>query len=211
MPDSSLGGIWFADVAAVTCDRDAFGRVAVETPALHAANPNRAQHAYGRGPFARLGFATGEQRPGVFAVLVDGRLRYLGRTASLAGSFGASGLGRIDARACVEPRELWRCRVNGEIAQALRRGASVTVLFHPSRHAADLERSLIATLAPDWNDRSGAAGAVPTGVATRVRALHLAGRSVPEIAADLQIREAFAYRIVAKMAKHRFESESEAG
>lgn len=74
-----------------------------------------------------------------------------------------------------------------------------------------LERSLIATLAPDWNDRSGAAGAVPTGVATRVRALHLAGRSVPEIAADLQIREAFAYRIVAKMAKHRSESESEAG
>jgi len=106
-------------------------------------------HAYGDGPFCRFKIPPIHQA-GVYAMTVDGKLNYIGRTLDLATRFN-QGYGRISPRNIFKGGQVTNCRINHLIFQAVQEGKVVRLHFLPTEDYVQVESALIADYRPVWN------------------------------------------------------------
>jgi hypothetical protein len=108
-------------------------------------------HAYGLGPFCR--FTVPGQwagATGVYAIAVDGRVRYVGQCSDLAARFN-SGYGTISSANIRAGGQQTNCRINSLILQAVREHSRVSLYFMAAEQRVLLESKLIASVRPAWN------------------------------------------------------------
>jgi hypothetical protein len=113
-------------------------------------------HSYGEGPFCAFRIGAPAGLPGVYALIVDDEVRYLGECADLRARFNA-GYGIISPRNCFVGGQPTNCRINRRVLEVVKAGGRVDLYFlltSPSdRKAVELE--LLARFSPPWNGRLG--------------------------------------------------------
>ncbi len=137
-------GHQFVLIATIDPDRDETGRVRVLSP----------KDAGGRelsdAPFCRFDFPLNIRTAGVYAVTVDDRVVYVGKTNSLSRRWGQGEYGSIVIPEPGNPQVTNR-RVNHGILEAAQRGGVVQIWFHETADRDCVEASLIGKLDLVWN------------------------------------------------------------
>jgi hypothetical protein len=107
---------------------------------------------YGDGCFCRFRVPAGIHRPGVYCIVSNDRLVYIGECDDFSQRFNA-GYGQISPRNCYVGGQETNCRVNQLILRCAQRGWQVDVYFKESEHRKALEAAAISTYSPPWNRR----------------------------------------------------------
>lgn len=105
---------------------------------------------YGSGPFGKFKIPRNFKVPGVYALTIDGALKYVGEAANLSARYNA-GYGNISPKNCYKGGQETNCRLNNLIYGAVSQGAIVELWFHPTDGYKALEIELRANLKPEWN------------------------------------------------------------
>ena len=105
---------------------------------------------YGSGPFCKFRIPNSIEVCGVYAILVDGVLKYIGECQNLSTRYNM-GYGNISPRNCFRGGQETNCRVNNLILRSKKSNSRVTLWFHKSVGYKDIERILRANLQPQWN------------------------------------------------------------
>ena len=108
-------------------ERDMDGQVFEHSPLAGMAAVEQRYPAWALGPFGRIEPERHlPERPGVFALVEQGAVRYVGSSRDLARTFGARhGLGHISRRDCQLSQREERCRLNRLITASGRAGRVV--------------------------------------------------------------------------------------
>jgi 5-methylcytosine-specific restriction protein A len=162
------GGIPFEFLGELRPVTDRAGRIVEYSHRLpQGVHPNR----YAAGPFCRFALHTDALGAGVYALTVDGVLKYIGRCIDVAERFGPNGYGDIAARNCHSDGQATNCKVNALVLAAAKAGRSIAVWFHRTPRHEAVEADLLGRLRPPWNGRgegAGQAGRAPNPGASRV-------------------------------------------
>jgi hypothetical protein len=90
MNDLILNRIHFQPVCEIKVARDSTGQIITDRPQGRYAKAFSSHlHRYGRGEFSRFRIPTGWNNPGVYAVVVDSHLMYIGECEDLSFRFNA--------------------------------------------------------------------------------------------------------------------------
>lgn len=107
---------------------------------------------YGTGSFCRFRVPGDIHRAGVYLIVADGRLAYVGECDDFSRRFN-TGYGQISPRNCFAGGQETNCRVNQLILRCAESGSDVHVYFVESEDRFALERACIRVLEPPWNGR----------------------------------------------------------
>ena len=151
MPQIVLDGETFRRVAVIEPERAESGEVREFTPAAVRRYPDEILNPYGKGPFCRLRVAESIRSGGVYAITLDVRVVYVGRTRGLADRFGSSGFGSISKSSCLKTGQSTNCKVNSLIMRAASENSQIELWFHKDANPKILEERLIIRLDPEWN------------------------------------------------------------
>ncbi len=129
------------------------GRIWEDYPHLrYEKKANSQLHAYGAGPFCRFSVPDNIHEPGVYLLIVNGDVKYVGETEDLSRRFN-NGYGTISPRNCYVGGQSTNCRINNLILGSASAGVSVHLQFRQTGDHKKLETELIASLSPPWNNR----------------------------------------------------------
>ena len=145
-------------------ERGADGRVLTTSPLADMAAVEQRYPAWALGPFGRIEpeFAVPE-RPGVYALVSDGVVHYVGWSNDLASTFGPRhGLGHISRKDCTSRRREEVCRLNRLVTADAVAGRTVDLyllLLEPRRWyggrsgeaPAAVAAEILATSRGDWH------------------------------------------------------------
>lgn len=115
--------------------------------------PNRKNlllNKYGNGPFCKFKIPSTIKSCGVYAIMVDGTLKYIGECTNLSSRYNA-GYGNISPRNCYIGGQETNCRINNLIFRAISEGESTILWFHATAEYKKLETELRASERPKWN------------------------------------------------------------
>ena len=105
---------------------------------------------YGEGPFCKFKIPSGLNDCGVYALLVNEELKYIGECVDLSNRYN-TGYGNISPRNCYRGGQETNCRINNLIFLAVKSGGRVTLWFHRTEDYKALELELREKLGPAWN------------------------------------------------------------
>jgi hypothetical protein len=105
---------------------------------------------YGNGPFCQFRLPADLVVEGVYALIVNDSVKYVGECESLASRYNI-GYGQISPRNCYEGGQNTNCKVNNLILQLAEKGEVVHLWFHLTDNRKTIERGLLSTLTPPWN------------------------------------------------------------
>lgn len=112
-------------------ERDQYGRVLTQAPLEGMAAVEHRYPAWARGPFGRI---EPERRlprgPGVYALVQEGTVRYVGGSADLARTFSHRGLGEISRRDAQRSSSQEVCRLNRLVVAEAVEGRVVDLYVH---------------------------------------------------------------------------------
>lgn len=142
----------FRFVWAIEPDRDSDGRIREFMPQgrYKGAGTSRL-NPHGNGPFCRFKFPRTLNVPGVYAVMVDDQVRYIGECANLSARWGLTQYGSIQPKNCYVGGQSTNCKVNNRVLLAARDGHAVKLWFHQTHEYKPCELVLRAALRPEWN------------------------------------------------------------
>lgn len=112
-------------------------------------------NSHAAGPFCRFKLPAAPAAPGVYAILIDGKLKYIGRCEQLSARFGSSGYGSISPRNLHSDGQVTNCKLNSRILLTAKDGGIAQVWFHNTQDFEALESTLNRDLKPEWNDFPG--------------------------------------------------------
>lgn len=105
---------------------------------------------YGAGPFCKFRIPNHLHVSGVYAVAVDGELKYVGECADLSSRYNA-GYGNISPRNCFKGGQDTNCRLNNLICLADMTGLCISLWFYQTSQYKAVEAGLRSALRPVWN------------------------------------------------------------
>lgn len=108
------------------------------------------RNAHGGGPFCKFRIPRHHKASGVYALLVDGSIKYVGECINLSARYN-SGYGNISPRNCFKGGQETNCRLNAQIFHEAQRGRRVELWFHATRAHKELEKHLLSLRAYEWN------------------------------------------------------------
>jgi len=150
----TLQELSFDFVDSISPDRDASGSIHEFRPQQRYVKGNASLlHKYGDGTFCRFRIAVPQKvrrMPGVYALVVDGSVRYIGECKDLYKRFNA-GYGNISPRNCYVGGQMTNCRINRRVLDESKSGRRVDLYFHATSCRFAVEKGLIASCAPPWN------------------------------------------------------------
>jgi len=147
----TLEGHNFTLVTQLAPERDATGAIREFSPQARYANLNADPlHQHGRGTFCSFRISVPARLVGIYALVVDGAVRYIGECEDLGKRFNA-GYGNISPKNCYTGGQPTNCKINRRVLDVSKAGGSVNVYFHPTPQRKPLETQLIARYAPPWN------------------------------------------------------------
>ena len=108
-------------------------------------------HKYGNGPFCKFSVdKTCSSRSGVYLIVVNDEIKYVGECTDLYGRFSA-GYGNISPRNCFEGGQQTNCRINSKILSYFKAKQKIKLYFLESLNRHKIEDLLIESLKPLWN------------------------------------------------------------
>lgn len=137
-------GRQFSLVATLDVERDLDGRIRQFSPR------NSHGDELSSAPFCRFRFPSNHALAGVYAVVVNDRVVYIGQTNNLSRRFGAGEYGHIVVPTPGNPQVTNR-RVNHGILEAALREEVVQIWFHASGDREGVEADIIGKLDLPWN------------------------------------------------------------
>ena len=107
-------------------------------------------HQYGKGSFCRFRIPGKITVPGVYLIMTQKTVLYIGRCQNLAQRFNA-GYGQIFPRNCYIGGQQQNCRINKLILAAIKKGMKLDLYFHQTDEFCALEARLLVAPKPTWN------------------------------------------------------------
>lgn len=146
-----IGGYEFAYVCTLVPERRRDGAPLELFPhERYANNRGLCLHRYGGGPFCAFAIPSDLERPGVYAVVEDGEIRYIGECEDLSHHFNM-GYGQIAPRNCFRGGQETNCRINALVLDATTRSARICLWFLETTAHKAIEAELRNRLHPPWN------------------------------------------------------------
>ena len=150
-PAVRLGIYDFTFVASLVPERDSAGAIREFSPQSGYAKAGAVPlHKHGRGTFCRFRLAVPKGLSGVYALVVDGTVRYIGECEDLGKRFNA-GYGNISPKNCYRGGQPTNCKINRWVLDMVKAGGRVDLYFHPTSQRKAVEQELIARHSPPWN------------------------------------------------------------
>ena len=146
-----IGKYEFRYICAIEPEREADGAIREVMP--QASYDNSAQlplNRYGRGAFCKFKIPRNIEIAGVYALGVNGDVRYVGECAGLSSRYNM-GYGNISPRNCFVSGQETNCRINNLVLQEVKEGAEVSLWFYATEEYKTIERELRESLSLVWN------------------------------------------------------------
>ncbi len=105
---------------------------------------------YGAGPFCRLRIPGNISVSGVYAIIRDGCVLYIGECQNLSQRFNA-GYGQISPRNCYQGGQETNCRMNTLVLREALAGRALSLYFRECKDYKNLEAHLRQEVRPEWN------------------------------------------------------------
>jgi hypothetical protein len=138
-------GVVFTFVASIEPDRNSCGDIFEFMPqSKYWKARGLALNRHGQGPFCQFRIPTTFPYQGVYAIVVDGEVAYVGQCQNLSERFNERGYGTIHPRNCFEQGQATNCKVNHLILESAKRGRRIDLWFHGSAAPDEIEEHLIS-------------------------------------------------------------------
>lgn len=146
--------IWqheFVRVCDIEPRRESDGSVSALMPQSRYSNKNQLSlNRYGKGPFCKFTIPRDYKVSGVYAILVNKELKYIGECVNLSSRFNG-GYGNISPRNCFKGGQETNCRINNLVFESARKGGSISLWFLNTQDHKSVEGALRIKEGPDWN------------------------------------------------------------
>lgn len=107
-------------------------------------------NSYGAGPFCKFRIPRQFKACGVYALIVEGSVKYIGECINLSSRYNA-GYGNISPRNCFKGGQEKNCRINALVHAEFNHGREVELWSHASSEYKLLEKRLLAVGSYEWN------------------------------------------------------------
>jgi hypothetical protein len=145
-----LGGRDFALVQHLAPERNEEGAIREVSPqGRYKKSATASLHQHGHGTFCTFHIAVPAGLVGVYALVVEGSVRYIGGCVDLGKRFN-SGYGTISPRNCYKGGQMTNCKINHRVLEVLKAGDRVALYFHSTPQRKSDETQLIAAYSPSW-------------------------------------------------------------
>ncbi len=146
-----IGAFEFRYICAIDPEGNLDGSVKQYMPQSRYKNKNNLPlNSYGKGPFCRFKIPNGHKVSGVYAVVVEGELKYIGECLNLSSRYNM-GYGIISPRNCYVGGQETNCRLNNLIYQAADAGRKISLWFIPTKDYKAIESKLRISEQAEWN------------------------------------------------------------
>jgi len=146
-----IGDYDFQFICDIELARDANGDILSFLPQAKYKNTNGLPlNKYGKGPFCRFRISQNFGYSGVYALVEETEIMYIGECLSLSSRYNL-GYGNISPRNCFIGGQETNCRINNLILQQITKGSKISLWFHKSSNYKLIESMLRASLALRWN------------------------------------------------------------
>jgi hypothetical protein len=105
---------------------------------------------YGSGPFCKFRVASRMRSSGVYLLMVNEEVRYVGESADLSARFNM-GYGNISPKNCFKGGQETKCRLNNLMYLTAHAGGRMSLWFFQTADYNSVESLLRTTLNPPWN------------------------------------------------------------
>ena len=149
----TLGMFPFALVESLVLDRDQAGTIVEKLPQAQYYKAGLVPlHKHGDGPFCKFRITVPKGMMGVYALQVDGMVRYIGECEDLRKRF-SYGYGNISPRNCYKGGRGTNLKINRKVLEVVRAAGRVDLYFYKTTERKQIERQLLDTYSPPWNDK----------------------------------------------------------
>ena len=146
-----IGAYEFNQICAIEPKRNLDGAVKPYMPQSRYKNRNILPlNKYGEGPFCRFKIPNNCNVSGVYAVVVECELKYIGECLNLSSRYNM-GYGIISPRNCFVGGQETNCRLNNLIYQAANAGHKISLWFIQTEEYKAVEGKLRMSEQPEWN------------------------------------------------------------
>lgn len=150
-PTINLGGCDFAFVESLAPIREANGIVREFNPQVRYAKAATTRlNKHGKGSFCEFRVSVSMGLMGVYALLVNGFVRYVGECEDLGRRFN-TGYGTISPKNCFVGGQSTNCKINRRVLDATIAGECVDLYFYPTPRRKLVEQQILARYSPLWN------------------------------------------------------------
>ena len=105
---------------------------------------------YGKGPYCKFKIPNNYKMSGVYAITVDGAVKYIGECVDLSSRYNM-GYGNISPRNCFVGGQETNCRINNLIYMEAVKSKSVVLWFYQTTMYKEVEDQLRRNQSLDWN------------------------------------------------------------
>lgn len=132
-------------------ETDSKGAIISFTPQYRYNNTNNLSlNSYGTGPFCKFRISRKFNKSGVYALVIDGYIKYIGECINLSSRYN-SGYGNISPRNCFKGGQETNCRLNACIYSKIQLGRHIELWFYETREHKQIEKQLLASSNYEWN------------------------------------------------------------
>ena len=146
-----IGGYAFTYICDIEPERNEDGTLRAFAPQHRYSNAKGlALHKYGTGPFCKFKIPGNITKSGVYAFVVNDRVKYVGECENLTKRFNM-GYGSISPRSCYRGGRETNCRINTLLFRSMSEGLKVALWFHETYDYKKVESELRAQEKFEWN------------------------------------------------------------
>ncbi len=147
----TLGGYDFRFVATLAPERAASGLISEWSPqALYKNLDTYPLHKHGLGTFCKFRIVVPKDLVGVYSLIVDGEVRYVGECADLGKRFNM-GYGNISPKNCYVGGQSTNCKINRRVLDIAKAEGQVDLYVYPTLERKTVEKELVGMYVPPWN------------------------------------------------------------
>ena len=147
----SIGGFPFTYICDIQPEEELSGSVKIYLPQSRYKNSEHlALNNYGQGPFCKFKIPNHHHQCGVYALVSDEDVMYIGETIDLSRRYNL-GYGIISPKNCFVGGQETNCRINHLILQLIQTGKRLSLWFYPTAKHKEVESKLRASIHTPWN------------------------------------------------------------
>jgi len=146
-----IGGYEFRYICNIYLEREPNGKILTFMPQDRYENTNGVTlNKYGKGPFCKFKIPRNLEYPGVYALMEENNLLYIGECDALSSRYNM-GYGNISPRNCFKGGQETNCRINNFILQKISAGLVISLWFLYTLNHKTIESELRALQLSSWN------------------------------------------------------------
>ena len=146
-----LVGYDFVFVESLIPECDALGAIRELSPqARYMKSATTPLHKHGHDTFCRFRIAIPSGLMGVYALMKDVAVCYIGECEDLGKRFNM-GYGNISPKNCYQGGQPTNCKINHRVLEVSKAGGRIDLYFHQTSQRKAVEKLLIVRCSPPWN------------------------------------------------------------